>query len=118
MEAESDFEFRFLRDHFRAGIARDWRPGDTAAASALHPLLVETGGEVFAAEAGTFDPKLFEAPDDGSRTLWPVLSLAGFVATWDVLAAPIASGKLPDPSRSGAACCGKSRPLIISSISA
>jgi NitT/TauT family transport system substrate-binding protein len=66
MEADGDAEFRFLRDRFRAGIAREWRPEDTAAAAALHRLLVETGGEVFAAEAGTFDPKLFEAPEDGS----------------------------------------------------
>ena len=66
MEAESDAEFRFLRDYFRAGIARGWRPEDTAAAAALHRLLVETGGEVFAAEAGRFDPELFEAPEDGS----------------------------------------------------
>ena len=66
MEAESDAEFRFLRDYFRAGIARDWRPEETEAAAALHRLLVETGGKVFAAEAGTFDPALFEALKDGS----------------------------------------------------
>lgn len=66
MEADSDAEFRYLRDYFRAGIARAWGAGDTAAAAALHRLLVETGGEVFAAEAGSFDPALFEAREDGS----------------------------------------------------
>jgi NitT/TauT family transport system substrate-binding protein len=65
MEAETDAEFRFLRDHFRAGIAREWRADETAAAAELHRLLVETGGEAFAAEAGAFDPRLFEAREGG-----------------------------------------------------
>jgi NitT/TauT family transport system substrate-binding protein len=59
--AESDAEFTFLRDYFRAGIARGWRPEDTEAAAALHRLLVETGGDAFEAEAGSFDPALFAA---------------------------------------------------------
>lgn len=64
--AENDAEFRYLRDYFRAGIAHGWRPEDTEAAAALHRLLVETGGDAFAAEAGTFDPGLFATPgDDG-----------------------------------------------------
>jgi NitT/TauT family transport system substrate-binding protein len=66
METGSDAEFRFLRDYYRAGIARAWRAEDTRAAADLHRLLVETGGAAFAAEAGDFDPALFEAGEDGS----------------------------------------------------
>jgi NitT/TauT family transport system substrate-binding protein len=64
MGAASDAEFRLLRDRFRAGIVRGWRPGDTEAAAKLHRLLVDTADEGFAAEAGTFDPALFEARGD------------------------------------------------------
>ena len=63
--AENEAEFRFLRDHFRAGIVRGWRPEDTEVAAALHRLLVKTGGETFAAEAGRFDAALFAADGDG-----------------------------------------------------
>lgn len=60
MGAASDGEFRLLRDRFRAGIVRDWGAEDSAAAGELHRLLVDTAGAAFAAEAGTFDPGLFE----------------------------------------------------------
>ncbi len=60
MGAASDAEFRLLRDYFRAGIVPGWSADDTTAAAKLHGLLVKTAGEAFAAEAGKFDPALFE----------------------------------------------------------
>jgi NitT/TauT family transport system permease protein len=39
----------------------------------------------------------------GTRALWPVLSLAGFVAIWALAAALIASAKLPTPLEVGEA---------------
>lgn len=56
----SDAEFRLLRDYFRSGIVRGWGAGETEAAARLHRLLLETAGAAFAAEAGIFDPALFE----------------------------------------------------------
>ncbi len=67
MAAADDAEFRFLRDHFRAGIVTRWTEADTASAERLQNLLIETAGGAFAAEAGPFDTDLFDvSPTDGN----------------------------------------------------
>jgi NitT/TauT family transport system substrate-binding protein len=67
MGAAGDAEFRLLRDHFRAGIVQGWGADETASAARLQALLIDAGGEAFKAEAGSFDPALFQTKGGDGR---------------------------------------------------
>ena len=62
MRVKDDAEFIALREAFQAGRPGPWTDAETDAARALYDLLTELGGEGFRAEAGPFDPGVFNDP--------------------------------------------------------
>lgn len=62
MRVQSDQEFIALRDAFQAGRPGPWTKADTQAAQSLYDLLTQLGGAGFKAEAGPFDPTIFNDP--------------------------------------------------------